>query len=49
MPIEEDVPVKVSPALEQAEDVGLTVFAISLVAEMISDVVHEGLGHAAVA
>src|SRR5271168_2162922 len=32
-----------------AKDDGLTVCAISLVAEMISDVVHEGLGHAAVA
>src|SRR5579863_9006741 len=34
---------------EQGKDDGLTVCAISLVAEMISDVVHEGLGHAAVA
>jgi hypothetical protein len=49
MPIEEDVPVKASPALEQAGDDGLTIVAISLVAEMISDVVHEGLGHAAAA
>lgn len=49
MPIEEDVPVKVSRPLERANDDGLTVCAISVVAEMLADVVHEGLGHAAVA
>jgi len=40
---------QVSGVPEQGKDDGLTVVAISLVAEMISDVVHEGLGHAAVA
>jgi hypothetical protein len=49
MPIEEEVPVKASPAPEQVKDDGLTVCAVSLVAEMISVVVHEGLGHAVVA
>ena len=39
----------VSPAPEQANDDVLTVVAISFVAEMLSDVLHEGLGHAAVA
>ena len=41
--------VKDSPALVQAKDDVLTVCAISLVAEIVADVVHEGLGHAAVA
>ena len=49
MPKEEDVPVKASPALGQVKDDGPTVRAISAVPEMISVVVHEGLGHAAVA
>lgn len=34
---------------EQENDDVLTVVAIRLVAEMLGDVVHEGLGHAAVA
>ncbi len=34
---------------EQVKDDVLTVVAISLLAEMVADVVHEGLGHAAVA
>jgi hypothetical protein len=40
---------KVNPVSEQANDDVLTVVAISVVAEMLGDVVHEGLGHAAVA
>jgi len=40
---------KVSPVAEKVKGDGLTVCAISLVAEMVGDVVHEGLGHAAVA
>jgi hypothetical protein len=40
---------KVGPALEQEKDDVLTVCAISLLAEILSDVLHEGLGHAAVA
>jgi accessory colonization factor AcfC len=46
MPKEEDVPVKASPALWQVKDDGPTVRAINAVPEMISVVVHEGLGHA---
>ncbi len=40
---------KVSPAAEQAKDDVLTVCAISVLAEIVSDVLHEGLGHAVVA
>jgi hypothetical protein len=49
MPKGVDMAGKINPAPEQAKDDVLTVVAISLVAEMLSDVVHEGLGHAAVA
>lgn len=44
-----DMAEQVSRGPEQAKDDVLTIVAISLVAEMLSDVVHEGLGHAAVA
>ena len=40
---------QVSPASVQANDDVLTVCAISLLAEVLADVLHEGLGHAAVA
>jgi hypothetical protein len=40
---------KVSAVLEQPNDDVLTLCAVSLVAEMLGDVLHEGLGHAAVA
>jgi hypothetical protein len=40
---------KVNPLAVQANDDVLTVVAISFVAEMFADVLHEGLGHAAVA
>ena len=40
---------EVSQASEQAKDEVLTVVAISPRAEILGDVVHEGLGHAAVA
>jgi hypothetical protein len=40
---------KVSPAPVQANDDVLTVWAISLLAEIVANVVHEGLGHAATA
>jgi hypothetical protein len=40
---------QVSPASAQANDDVLTVCAISLLAEVLADVLHEGLGHAAVA
>jgi len=40
---------QVSRVPEQAKDDVLTVVAISFVAEMLGDVLHEGLGHAAVA
>jgi hypothetical protein len=40
---------KISPVAVGANDDALTACAISLVAEMLGDVVHEGLGHAAVA
>ncbi len=48
MAIEGGVVEQTSRVEERVKDDGLTVCAISLVAEMISDVVHEGLGHAAV-
>jgi hypothetical protein len=40
---------QVSTVPVEVKDDWLTVCAISLVAEMVADVVHEGLGHAAVA
>jgi hypothetical protein len=40
---------KVSPASVQANDDVLTVCAISLLAEILANVLHEGLGHAATA
>jgi hypothetical protein len=40
---------QVSPASVQANDDVLTVCAISLLAEILADVLHEGLGHAATA
>lgn len=40
---------KVSPVTVQANDDVLTVVAISLVAEILADVLHEGLGHATTA
>ena len=40
---------KVSPASVQVNDDLLTVCAISLLAEIIANVLHEGLGHAATA
>jgi hypothetical protein len=40
---------RVSPATVQANDDVLTVCAISLLAEIVGNVVHEGLGHAATA
>jgi len=40
---------EVSPASVQANDDVLTVCAISLLAEIIGNVLHEGLGHAATA
>jgi hypothetical protein len=40
---------KVSPAPVQANDDVLTVCAISLLAEILANVLHEGLGHAATA
>jgi hypothetical protein len=46
---EGDMAEQVSRVPEQANDDVLTVVAISVVAEMVGDVVHEGLGHAAVA
>ena len=49
MPMERDMAEKVSPVSEPAQDDVLTVCAISFLAEMLGDVVHEGLGHAAVA
>jgi hypothetical protein len=47
--MEGDMADEVSRVPEQAKDDVLTVVAISFVAEMLGDVVHEGLGHAAVA
>ncbi len=49
MPMERDMATKVNPLAVQANDDVLTVVAISFVAEMFADVLHEGLGHAAVA
>jgi len=49
MPMGRDTAAKVSSIAEQANDDVVTVVAISLVAEMLGDVLHEGLGHAAVA
>jgi hypothetical protein len=49
MPTEERMRAKVSAVSVQASDDVLTVVAISFLAEMLSDVLHEGLGHAAVA
>jgi len=49
MSMERDVAAQVSRVSEQASDDVLTVVAISVVAEMLGDVLHEGLGHAAVA
>jgi hypothetical protein len=46
---EGDMADKVSRVPAHAKDDALTVVAISLVAEMLGDVLHEGLGHAAVA
>jgi hypothetical protein len=46
---EGDMADKVSGMPEQAKDDVFTVVAISFVAEILGDVVHEGLGHAAVA
>jgi hypothetical protein len=46
MPIEEGEPVGASPALGQDKDDGLTVCAISLAAEMLGIVMHEGMTHA---
>jgi hypothetical protein len=40
---------EVSPAWLQANDDVLTICAVSLLAEVIADVLHEGLGHAATA
>ena len=40
---------EVSQASEQAKDDVVTVVAISVVAKMLANVVHKGLGHAAVA
>jgi hypothetical protein len=42
MPIEGDMAARSSPLPEQANDDVLTVVAISLVAEMLGDVLHEG-------
>jgi hypothetical protein len=47
--MEGDMADEVSRVPEQAKDDVLTVVAISFVAEMLGDVLHEGLGHAAVA
>jgi len=44
-----DMAAKVSPASVQANDDVLTVCAISLLAEILANVLHEGLGHAATA
>ena len=49
MATEGDMADKVSRVPARAKDDALTVVAISLVAEMLGDVLHEGLGHAAVA
>jgi len=49
MPMERDMAAKVNPLAVQANDDVLTVVAISFVAEMFADVLHEGLGHAATA
>jgi len=49
MQTEENMAAKVSAVPVQATGDVVTVVAISLVAEMIGDVLHEGLGHAAVA
>jgi hypothetical protein len=49
MPMERGMTAKVNPLAVQANDDVLTVVAISFVAEMFADVLHEGLGHAAVA
>ena len=46
---EGDMAEQVSRVTERAKDDVVTVVAISLVAEMLGDVLHEGLGHAAVA
>ena len=40
---------RVSAVAVEANDDVVTIVGISLVAEMLGDVVHEGLGHAAVA
>jgi len=47
--MERDIAAKVNPLAVQANDDMLTVVAISFVSEMFADVLHEGLGHAAVA
>jgi len=49
MPTERNMAAQVSRVSEREKDDVLTVVAIILVAEMIGDVLHEGLGHAAVA
>jgi hypothetical protein len=49
VPTEGDMAAKVTPPSEQANDDVLTVYAISLLAEILANVLHEGLGHAATA
>jgi hypothetical protein len=49
MSAEGNTAAKLKAVPEQANDDVLTLCAISLVAEMLADVLHEGLGHAAVA
>jgi hypothetical protein len=49
MPPKENMAEQVSRVPTQAKDDVLTVVPISVVAEMLGDVVDEGLGHAAVA
>ena len=49
MPTERNKAAKASAVPVQATGDVVTVVAISLVAEMIGDVLHEGLGHAAAA
>lgn len=49
MATEREMAAKVNGVPVRANDDVLTVVAISLVAEMLADVLHEGLGHAAVA
>ena len=49
MPMERDMAARVSPVAVEANDDVVTIVAISFVAQMLADVLHEGLGHAAMA